>query len=105
MEGANFVTGWRLVDFAIKSGKVSHSAAVLLFALISKWNGLRRPFSFEMTNDKLMNLAGFGSYHSLDRARKELIAEGLIRFELSKKRCGSRYTVLFGALTGQSEMC
>ena len=105
MEGVTFVTGWRLVDFAIKSGKVSHSAVALLFALISKWNELHRPFMpIDMTNRELMQRAHFGSHVSLDKAKAELAAAGLITYEPSKKRLGSSYTVHWTALPERSNM-
>lgn len=102
---ADFVTGWRMVDFAIKSGKVSHSAAALLFSLISKWNSLHRPFMpIDMTNRELMQMAHFGSHVSLDKAKRELATAGLIKYEVSKKRCGSKYTVIWSALPSGRDM-
>ena len=99
------MTGWRLVDFVIKSGKVSHSAAVLLFALISKWNSLHRPFMpIDMTNRELMAMTHFKSHVSLDKAKKELAAAGIVRCEASKKRFGSKYTVLWSALPSGVDM-
>ena len=102
---ADFVTGWGLVDSAIKSGRVSHSASVLLFALVSKWNSLHRPaMPIDMTNKELMKIAHFGSHVSLDRAKRELATAGLIKYEVSKKRCGSKYTVIWSALPSGRDM-
>ncbi|BAL84671.1 hypothetical protein SELR_pSRC400200 (plasmid) [Selenomonas ruminantium subsp. lactilytica TAM6421] len=101
--GANIVTGWQLVSYAIKSGKVSHSAAVLLFVLIDKWNALHRPFSLNMTNAALMQMAHFGSHVSLDKAKHELEATGFIVIKASKKRFGTEYKICFGAWPGMAD--
>ena len=98
MEQVSAFTGWHLVDYAIKSGKVSHSAAVLLFALVDKWNGLRRQDKFNMTNAALMRAAHFGSHVSLDKAKDELEAAGLIVITPSKKRFGTEYRLCFDVL-------
>lgn len=103
--GVTILTGWHLVDFAIKSGKVNHSAAVLLFSLIDKWNSLHRPFMpISMTNRELMQRCHFGSHVSLDNAKKELAEAGLIKYEVSQKRFGSKYTILWGALAQGDDM-
>ncbi len=89
---------WRMMMLARACG-VSHSALALLLALLDKWNALHRPSGFTMTNKELMERAGFGSHVSLDKAKAELVKAGLIKNEASKKRFGSKYTVLFGALS------
>lgn len=89
-----------MLGFAVKSGKVSHSGCALLYALMDKWNSLHRPMEFTITNAELMKMAHFGSHVSLDKAKAELIRAGLIRHEVSQKRFGSKYHLLFGAWSG-----
>jgi len=89
-----------MLGFAVKSGQISHSGCVLLYALMDKWNRLHRPLGFNMTNAELMRMAHFGSHVSLDKAKAELVRAGLIRHEASKKRFGSKYHLLFGAWSG-----
>ncbi len=87
---------WQKQMALITEGKLSHSAVVLHAVLLDSWRALGRKPDFDMTNEKLQKAAGFGSHVSLDRAKRELIAAGLIRVESSKKRFGSKYTMLPG---------
>ena len=89
-----------MLGYAVKSEKVSHSGCALLYALMDKWNSLHRPMGFNITNAELMRMAHFGSHVSLDKAKKELAEAGLIRYEVSQKRFGSMYHLLFGAWAG-----
>lgn len=85
---------WEKIQGLIGEGRLSHSAIVLYTALLDKWRYLRRPSEFNMTNEVLRKSAGFGSEHSLLKARAELVQAGLVSFDRSKKLFGSVYRIL-----------